>query len=911
MCPQIEPTYARRLGVLCALAGAVCATGVAHALAQGATGQVVANADADASVDGYLDALGLEAVRAATLRARLERAPAEERVAIAESLGGIYVGMLERATTTESRLVVEGLATDLMRRFPGAETSELRVNLQRVQYLTAERLAELHRLRLATPSEVAEAERILRRSIPVFREVAMAAHRRVEVYERRDVRTDLPDDMRAMLDESRRIRSLAMYYAGWSRYYLAYIIDDRGGADEAMDAFGWLLNAPGGRGATLDRLPQGMTRYEHVARAAVGVAMSESLRGQDVTAIRWLDALASGAETPQSVRDALLARRIAVLSAGGRWYDLKALIDRLPTRPDSFRLTVPEARLLAVSAFEGLGRMGDRSASAGDAVLIEAIGQVGLGELVRRGEVSHVLDMVERYGAELIGEDGFVVRFVDGLQSYERARALHADADEPTGEPTSTRDVASAFLVASRALGAALESEDADLFPAQRAECRRLRGLSLYFAGELREAARLLAAAASVSGGDETEAQREEALWFAIVALDRAIRAGDRGATAERDRLATLYLASFPGTERSARLLIGAPGDRVDPQRAVEVLLSIGPSSEVYEAARRRASQLLYRLYRESSGAERAFAASRFTDIASEIFAADVRASETVRDEPEAERATRDAVQVARQMLDVLLGPEVSDAIRAEEVLVSVRELARLRGGVPREIEAELAYRALQSAVVRDHADLIRDRASALRAFGGAFASAGDRLLYNRAVARAAERPNDLQVLREIVNAGVRIAEELRRAPGGLSDAATLGVHDRVADAAARLWAGEDDEAAREIAIELDRRAIDAGQATVRMLRRAGELRESAGDLRGAHDAWRTLMAGTTPGEDLWFEARYESLRLLVRLDAERARAALAQHRVLHPEWGPEPWGERLRVLHERHASEAADGIEP
>lgn len=878
------------------LAGlALCASGVAVCAQSEPPGSIPGG---EATVDAYLISLDLEPVRAAMLRHRLDRAPEAEQLRLAEELGSIYAGMLERASTSEERLRVESLANELMRRFPGAETSELRINLQRVQYAAAERFAEMHRLRMASPAELAEAERILRRSVPIFREVAMAAHRRVEVYERRDARTELTEDMRAALDESRRIRSLAMYYLGWSRYYLAYLTGDRSGAGEAVDAFGWLLNAPGGRGATLDRLPQGMTRYEHVARAAVGVALCESLRGQDVTAVRWLDALGSGAETPKGVRDALTARRIAVLSAGGRWYDLKTLVDRLPPRADGFRLTVPEARLLAVSAFEGLGSVD--STSRGDALLVEAIGQVGLGELVRRGEVSHVLDMVEQYGAALIGEEGFVVRFVTGLQAYERARETHAETGERVSEPTTSADVARAFLLASRAFGEALGSEDADLFPAQRAECRRLRGLSLYFAGELREAARLLAAAASDTSADETDAQREEALWFAIVALDRAIRGGDRGVTPERDRLATLYLASFPGTERAARLLIGAPGDRVDPQRAVEVLLSISPSSEVYEAARRRASQLLYRLYRESSGTTRTYAASRFIDVGAEVFAADRRTAEASRDESVSARAARDAVQVGRQLLDVLLGTEASDALRAEEVLEAVREIGRLHGAGVRELEPELAYRALQASVLRDQASLIRERTRALRDLGGVFAAAGDRLLYNRAAARASASPDDAGVLRELVESGVRIAEELRRGPEGLRDPSALGVHDRVADAAARLWAIEGDEAARDIAIALDRRAIEAGQATVRMLRRSGELREAAGDPGGALDAWRMLMSGATPGEDLWFEARYESLRLLLAVDPERGQAVLQQHRVLHPEWGPEPWGERIRLLHER-----------
>src|SRR5205807_1917818 len=71
----------------------------------------------------------------------------------------------------------------------------------------------------------------------------------------------------------------------------------------------------------------------------------------------------------------------------------------------------------------------------------------------------------------------------------------------------------------------------------------------------------------------------------------------------------------------------------------------------------------------------------------------------------------------------------------------------------------------------------------------------------------------------------------------------------------------------------------------------------SKGDVQAALAAWRELMSGLTAGSAEWYEARYHSLRLLWKADAPAAVEAMRQHVLLHPEFGPEPWGTKLREL--------------
>jgi hypothetical protein len=46
-----------------------------------------------------------------------------------------------------------------------------------------------------------------------------------------------------------------------------------------------------------------------------------------------------------------------------------------------------------------------------------------------------------------------------------------------------------------------------------------------------------------------------------------------------------------------------------------------------------------------------------------------------------------------------------------------------------------------------------------------------------------------------------------------------------------------------------------------------------------------------------WYEARYESIRLLAEKDPAAAREVMEQHKALEPAMGPGTWGEKFREL--------------
>jgi hypothetical protein len=208
-------------------------------------------------------------------------------------------------------------------------------------------------------------------------------------------------------------------------------------------------------------------------------------------------------------------------------------------------------------------------------------------------------------------------------------------------------------------------------------------------------------------------------------------------------------------------------------------------------------------------------------------------------------------------------------------------------------LEGELEFRRVQIAMARaDEAAIVR-HVDRVRAIGGPFADATDRLLYRRAYTAFRATPADVGLARQIVRYGVRILES----SGAEKDPGIVSMRDAVAEAAALIWRAEGEKLMRDLATRIDGEQLEGGQRTASSLRRLGELMESAGDKEKALAAWRELLNGLLVSSPEWYEARYESLRLLFETAPAEAAAAMRQHKVLHPEYGPEPWGKKLEEL--------------
>lgn len=851
-------------------------------------------------IEDYLKERGLNALLIVHLIDRMQASEGDERQRLAERLGELYGDALETATSDEAREHWQSESQKLLAVVPEAESFSLRLRLAKVAYLRAEDAAERHRMRLAEDSQLAQAKETIRASAVTFLDIGRGVNRVVEALERREASglDEDPTKLRETLAKMVSLRSIAMYYAGWACYYDAFLTGQASRIEDSLRAFGWLLNASGGREASTTRVQASMFKFDHVSRAAIGCALAEGLRGHTQDAERWLELVELAEETSKEVRAQIGPRRLTILGAAKRWADLAIAAKALRNNEGANGMLQPaEAQLVAVLTLEAI-HAGDVPRVAQDVVRQQS--DQAISDLIRQGRVSAVLALAKRYGLGSLSGEGFIVSYIRGLLAYDKARVAHEASGEKSEEPTTRPEIANAYREAARALDAARADADAARFKEERAGATFMTGLALYYAGELVAASGKLEEAASEAAGTP---RAQEALWQSVVAIDRALEAGDATLRAKRDQLAQLYIKSYPRGDRAARLLVRIKDSAgLDPEQAVRLLLSVERESPLFEAARREASSVLYRMVRASEGAAKDAAVLRYAEVAFSLLEADQRRAVQATGADRAQAAA-DAVNRARQMLDALLSLSSPDADRAARVFKMLDELHAAVGLDLSGVADELTYRRLEIAIARNDQPAIQTHLEALHkagregGAGGKFSSLADRRLYRDAARDWQRLPGDEAAARRVVDLGARVIKSLGSSPEVLANPSAAGVHATVAAAAMFVWSRTKDRTMLDLEGAIDKALLASTPATASLLRRHAQGSEARGEAEAALDAWRRLMAGLPETDAGWFEARYESLRLLSVSDPAKARQALDQHKIMHPTLGPEPWGEKLREL--------------
>ncbi len=862
----------------------------------------LAQDEAEASLEQFLADNSLDALLADHLREAFERASGDARTEIAVRLAAVYSRLLEAAPTASEQQDWEQRSIALLRETPDADSIELRLSLARASYTRTERVVEQYRLRLADAGESESAAHTFLDLARTFADIARTADRDVEQLERQEESGRDYDEelMTVALGQARRYRSLGHYFAGWSYYHASALTGNEGPAIEAMREFGWLLNAQPGGVPTLDRMPEQFLRYEHVARAAIGVAGCLSLRGNDGQAAAWLEVIRDAEEVSPAVHDQFRLFRIEIYARARRWYELAQLIGsarRLPESEEVVPLPVLEARLLAVSVF-------DAEYIPESEEIVEELRETALADLVALGELGHVLDLARRYGTASLATEGFIVQHVRGLLSYEEARNRHRSLPVDENEPTGDVEAGQLYLSAAEALRNATRAADYDSYPTAHGNNVMLLALSLYYAsagvesspGQLYEAAERFVLASELV---DEPGRAANAVWMSIRCLDLLVDA-DRGDVTvyrqRRNELIEVFLSKYPANDRAAALVLKQSTSEVqNPESAVTDLLNIPPESGVYETARRHAARLLYDLFRDAAPQDRDWSARRYIEVAEPLL---------IQDHRRAQAGDADSMSLAvvraRRLLDALLAttpPDVDRADRTLDVLLSMMASGMLDDPT---VQAEAGYRRTQILLARGKVEEAQAAADAIQRDDPRFASAANRAMYNHA-ATAWKRERDASSARLLYNYGLRLIGQFQQErEDPLADRGIVTLHATVADAAAWLWREFRDSAARDLASRVYASLLERYPRNTPFLRSAAMHADAVGDAERSVDLWRTLASGLEDGSESWFEARTHLVAALAEVDPDRARQVMRQHRVFYPDYGPAPWGAQLRALDER-----------
>ncbi len=839
----------------------------------------------DDPVATYLESLELRTLLTTRLEQLVAEADPETRPRLLERLAGLYAELLDAAETPEDRTRLLARAAEVVRAAGRERTEALELAIARADYRGAERTAERWRVR-AIDADALEAARA------TLAEVAATlddlADRVRGTLERSRSAANRATGRRALevadaLDEALRLQGEIDYLAGWTAYYRGWLGDPRAGLADAAERFERLLEL-GDRGAIPAAVDPALLGGEGFARAVLGMGLVRGLGGRAEETMRWFGLLEAEDVHPR-VRAELPGWRLAVLADAGAWRRIRDELELLADRED-----VP-ADWLRLVAVRGLEAEGDRIAGLA--------ARTAVAELGRRGELAVLYAIAERHGIEGLGERGFLVRYVQAASDFSRAAETHG---RRVGADGAARQ---AWQEVARGLETALAAPDADEAGGTAADAERLLGWAWWYAGDAESAWPRFAGAAERL----PTTAAAEASWMAIVALDQLVLAGRGEMREEVGRRIDAFLERFPGHERAPALRARRIAARPDAaaEQDLEALLAVPPGHPRWRSSRETVAAVLARRFR-AGGEDAVEAGRRYLEVAEALLEASDEASDEAAG---AGAAAGDAggpgraeVDAARLSLEIALDPRIGERAAAGRMLARI-ERWRAGGWDPGAAADELRYRRIQWALAGARWTEAAERAAAF-ARSGPFASAWSRAglarVLDAAVGRGAPRSR--------VDAAWALAEPVLEAGGAAAVRPADGLRLVVLAGEAGLRRGDlaaDDAALEAVADAMERaRRIHPGERGV--LRLLGLAAGRLGRDALALDCWRTLSDGLSPSSPEWYEARFELLTVLTRVDAARALRVVRQHAALEPEYGPAPWGPRLRALHERLERDLGDG---
>lgn len=825
---------------------------------------------ADEQVELYLRDHGMRALLEVQLESRLDAAEnADDRAEIAEDLAQLYLEQL-RAIDGEDpyRQVLVIRARTLLDRVSAAPLYDLRIELFVHDFASYEDAIELYQLGLLDETNRVQAIGAFVEITRGLRAIMSAIEPELNRLTRRRGQPMGSDEARGVasqIEVRRRQHSLAAYYLGWSGYGIA-VLDNRHVDDNTFIAFAWLLGGEGGMPQQIE-LRHAALEYEHVARAAIGVAMCYAQSENESLAQSWLYELIESNAVSEEVRQAAQSRKLRVLAAERDWYETHTFIYEISDADEGQYLSVPDARFVAMRALDS--RVSGLPGKGGEEHAIK-VAQLGIEHLVGRGEIGHVVNLYQRYEHLPLLASGFIPNYARALAQLEQL--------ETGSQQGRYLDIAEQF---TQALG----SSDASEYPLQREDCCLKLAYTLVRADRPQDAIKQCDQIIERSIRDDAI---EEARWLKIAALDRQNVIAGKPSSQALDDAVRAFVEAYPDAPRTTKLVLRhAMRGTLDERFAIQTLAGIPESDPIAIPARRTLVQLQYQTLRGVGFADLAMLKSTrgLIDWLLE------QTSETVPDQ----NTARTDMAILRIGIDLALRDTPSDPQRARVLI----EMAQSRlDALPSmtQLEAELMVRSVQVALIEEQVDLAMATVDRLRQVDQEQAEYAELLILNTVIERwdATRQMTDAERLSGF---GVSVLARMTpKAPERIG-IQTSRLAEVISDAAEMLGSAREDTRMTELAMRLAKQILERGSPSEPGLRRTARLAEVLNDQESQLEAWLRLLASYPQDDERWYEARYESLRVMLLSDPMQARETYEQFRVLNPTLGPAPWNERIASL--------------
>lgn len=812
----------------------------------------------DQALDTYLESLGLSDLRLLHLEQVLTRDPKNE--AAARTLADLYAGRLLVASDPAETASLENRIDALLEQHPSANTPSLRVMRLQGDFNRAEALASSW---IDNPSDARDEEKartLLERITPPLDSLQTTLFSALDA-ERKAIdemsESPLRSKREQALEQLAEVAGRALYFDAWSNAYLGMMSEPgqtrSNHLSRARQGFLKLLGVESDTDVSAELLAS-----SGMARAALGLALSDALSDSDPAATHLFDQLRDPQTSPdvRDLADFWQAWTFLQRSQFNRLLDLASRLGPDLANPPS----AGRAALCSLLVRSAYGPNAPQSPS------LKPQADSALAALVQMRLYDRLKQLLDRYHIDTHARNSIVFRWVEAQSLYDQARASK-DSEK--------------FAQSASAFKTALNAPDASEFPALQASSRLLLAWSLYERGDLAPAAESFAQAAAQLKNQKDPAAAD-ALWMHAVALEK-LAAKDPARASEAASAFQNFASTYPDHPNTPLVDLEIRKLKGEPM-TLEALSRLQPSDPNFAALCLSALQHHETAYLREKAAGRS-GGSEAANLRKllDLFRALPDSAQTPDGTlaaalAEATLAADSDPAQARSILDQ--AQPASASLSDSDPRVSAYHRARLRLAQQQNDSQSIAAEALWFQQHASDAPNSSDQGLLIT-----LAQAADSALKQ---ADASNRPARLQAARD---AYARLVSALGTSPD------TLAQNRNALVALARLAAyeqqlGHPEQAAAHYDLILKSHPRDASY-----LRQAARAHEQARHFDRALSCWDTLVAGLPNASDPWFEAKYHQISTLSKLNPAQARKSFSQFSVLYPKLGTGRWPSLFRQL--------------